>query len=105
MLDVQHVNVDVEQLYHQEHTQYLSWADFKELFSYDENDRSEKDLKRDFKQLTQTYNEKVKFKSLVGKLCHLEINMCCCMRNLTLFICCRLLLNFVAVVLKNSKAD
>jgi len=45
----------------------LSWADFKELFSYDENDRTEKDLKRDFKQLTQTYNSKVKFKSLVGK--------------------------------------
>jgi len=47
--------------------QYLRLADFNELFDYPENDRSKKELKRDFKDLNQTYNSKIKFKSLVGK--------------------------------------
>lgn len=41
--------------------------EFKELFNYEENDRSRKDLKRDYKTIYRLQDGKVKFKSLVGK--------------------------------------
>ena len=48
-------------------SRYLSLQEFKELFNYPENDRSRKDLKRDYKTIFRLQDGRVKFKSLVGK--------------------------------------
>ena len=77
MIQGDQVDVDVEQLYQEQRNQqrevgrhqsrYLSMFEFKELFNYEENDRSRKDLKRDYKTIYRLQDGKVKFKSLVGK--------------------------------------
>lgn len=46
---------------------YLSQNDFFELFDYPENDRSQKQMKQDYLALSRRFNNKIKFKSLVGK--------------------------------------
>ncbi len=76
MIEVEQVDVDVEQLYREQNnnqregsqqSRYLSMVEFKELFNYEENDRSRKDLKRNFRTIHRLQDGKVKFKSLVGK--------------------------------------
>jgi hypothetical protein len=48
-------------------SQYLNKKDFKELFSFQENDRTKKELRRDFQLLNQTCQGQIKFKNLIGK--------------------------------------
>lgn len=45
----------------------LSYKDFKSMFSYPENERDKKALKKEFKQLEKDHNGKLKFKHLIGK--------------------------------------
>ena len=78
----QQVDVDVEKLYEherkimgdddstaQEHFNdgCLTKQDFRQLFSYEENDRSAKELKRDYKTLMSQLGGQMKFRDLVGK--------------------------------------
>ena len=49
-------------------SQYLNKKDFKELFSFQENDRTKKELRRDFTLLNQSCEGQIKFKHLIGKM-------------------------------------
>ena len=61
---------DNQNEYPNSRTKFLSIEDLNELFDYEENDRSRRELKRNFKELAQSYDGKVKFKNLVGKFPH-----------------------------------
>jgi hypothetical protein len=54
-----------ESLYYKS-SQKLSYGMFKELLACEENDRSKKQLKKDYRALEQNHRQ-VKFKHLIGK--------------------------------------
>lgn len=52
-------------------SQRVSYKEFKELFSFEENERDKKQLKKDFKRMEKKNSGKVKFKHLLGNsICH-----------------------------------
>jgi Ca2+-binding EF-hand superfamily protein len=44
----------------------VTYSEFKELFSFEENERDKKHLKKDFKRIEKKHSGKVKFKHLIG---------------------------------------
>jgi len=53
----------------------LNYKDFKSMFSYDENERDKKALKKEFKHLDKEHNGKIKFKHLIGKKLPLNLRL------------------------------
>jgi Ca2+-binding EF-hand superfamily protein len=54
---------------HYKKSSRITYKGFKELFSFEENDRDKKQLKKDFKKMDKEHKGKLKFKHLIGNTC------------------------------------
>ena len=53
-----------EQIYYK-NSKKIEWDDFKTLFKFDENDKSKKELKKEFKKMDKKHKGNLKFKHLI----------------------------------------